>query len=139
MLSPELDLLRVEFGRLAVEADELTSGLTDAQFNWHPERGGWSVAQCIEHLNATARAYLPQLDAGIADAIQRGRYGKGPFRYHWLARTLVQNLDAQARMRFRAPKAFLPPPSRARDETIAAFCAYQAQYVDRLRQANGLD
>jgi len=138
-LAPELDEFRAEFERLSAEADQLTTGLTDAQFNWHPESGGWSVAQCVEHLNTTARAYLPVVDEGIADAIRRGLYGKGPFRYNLIGRVLVRSLDAPPRMRFKAPKIFMPPPRRGRQETLAAFRAFQVQYIDRLRQANGLD
>ena len=42
-------------------------------------------------------------------------------------------------MRAKAPKAFLPAEGRRREEIVAAFRAYQVQYVDRLRQASGLD
>ena len=44
-----------------------------------------------------------------------------------------------ARLRASAPKAFQPEPGRSRHNVMAAFRAYQVQYVDRLRQANGLD
>ena len=43
------------------------------------------------------------------------------------------------RFTFKAPKEFLPPMDRPRREIVAAFRAYQVQYVDRLRQANGVD
>jgi hypothetical protein len=33
----------------------------------------------------------------------------------------------------------MPPLARPRQESMAAFRAYQVQFVDRLRQANGLD
>lgn len=138
-LTPELEIFRESFERIADEADALAGGLTNDQFNWHPPAGGWSVAQCIEHLNVTARLYLPNLDEGIADAIRRGLYGDGPFRYGWLARTIVQSQEPTTRRKFKAAKAFLPPPARPRPESMAAFGAYQVQFVDRLRQANGLD
>ncbi len=138
-LAPELEVFRRELEQLAADAETLTSGLSDEQFNWHPEAGGWSVAQCLEHLNVTARAYLPAMDEGIADGIRRGLYGEGPFRYNLIARLIVRSMEPPARMKFRSPKVFMPPPRRGRQETLAAFRAYQVQYVDRLRQSNGLD
>ena len=87
----------------------------------------------------TARLYLPQLDEGIANAIRQGMYGEGPFTYWWLARMFVRMLEPPPRFRAKTPAAFQPPPARARREIMAAFRAYQVQYVDRLRQANGLD
>jgi len=151
-LTPEIDSFRVQFERLAADADALAAPLTDAQFAWRPPasapaalrrgtpgRAGWSVAQCIDHLNVTARLYLPQLDEGIANAIRQGRYGEGPFSYWWIARLFVKCLGPAPRFRIKTPAAFEPPPGRTRREIMAAFRAYQVQFVDRLRQANGLD
>jgi hypothetical protein len=166
-LTPQIDEFRREFERLSQEADALVAPLSDEQFAWQPasagragerpdgrswlgrplrglsRRGepvrGWSVAECIDHLNVTARLYLPQLDEGIANAIRQGLYGEGPFKYWWFARVFVRMLEPPPRMRVKSPAAFQPPPARTRREIMAAFRAYQVQYVDRLRQANGLD
>jgi hypothetical protein len=138
-LAPELSRFREQFERLARDAESIAGNLTDDQFNWKPPSGGWSVAQCIEHLNISIRSYLPALDEGIADAIRRGLYGEGPFRYGWFARTFVRSVGPGRRMKFKAPAAWAPPDSRPRQETLAAFRAYQVQCIDRLRQANGLD
>ncbi len=138
-LTPELETFRQSFEQIADEADGLAGTLRDEQFNWTPPSGGWSVAQCIEHLNVTARLYLPSLDEGIADAIRRGLYGEGPFRYNWLGRMIVRSQEPPVRRKLRAPAAFVPPARRARPESMAAFRAYQVQFIDRLRQANGLD
>ena len=147
-LAPQLDGFRRQFEELANEADALVAPLSDAQFTWQPvvakgsagtPRYGWSVAQCIDHLNVTARMYLPVLDEGIANAIRQGHYGEGPYAYSWWARLFVRMLEPPPRFRTKTPAAFQPPSGRTRHEIMAAFRAYQVQYVDRLRQANGLD
>lgn len=138
-LSPEIEAFRTEFERLSTEADALVAPLSEAQFTWQPAPGAWSVAECIDHLNVTARLYLPKLDEAIADAIRRGRYAEGPFSYNWIGRFVVSSMEPPARVRMKAPKPFQPPPTRARREIMAAFRAYQVQFIDRLRQANGLD
>jgi hypothetical protein len=138
-LSSELDAFRLQFEELANDADAMTSALTDDQFNWRPPSGGWTVAQCIDHLNVTAREYLPRLDEGIADAIRGGLYGEGPFHYTVLGRLFVWSQQPTTKLKYKATKVFEPSPSRQKQETLAAFRAYQVQLVDRLRQANGLD
>jgi hypothetical protein len=138
-LAPELDHFRQQLEQISADGDALVAALTDEDFNWQPAPAGWSIAQCIEHLNATARAYLPMLDEGIADAIRRGQYGQGPFRYSLLGRLMARSQEPPPRFKFKSPHAFAPPPRRGKQETMAAFRAYQVQYVDRLRQANGLD
>jgi hypothetical protein len=42
-------------------------------------------------------------------------------------------------LRRKAPEEILPGSGRTRREILAAFRAYQVQYIDRLRQANGVD
>lgn len=138
-LTPAIDDFRRQFEQLADDADALVATLSDEQFAWPPAPNAWSIAQCIDHLNVTARLYLPLLDDGIANAIRQGLYGEGPFTYWWLARMFVRMLEPPPRLRMKAPVPFQPPPPRARREIMAAFRAYQVQYVDRLRQANGLD
>jgi hypothetical protein len=138
-LAPEIDAFRTEFERLSAHADALVAPLSEEQFTWQPAPGIWSVAECIEHLNVTARLYLPKLDEAIADAIRRGRYAEGPFHYNWIGRFVVGSMEPPARLRMKAPAAFHPPPQRSRHEIMAAFRAYQVQFIDRLRQANGLD
>jgi hypothetical protein len=138
-LTPEIEGFRAEFQRLANEADALVAPLREDQFRWHPSPEAWSVADCIEHLNVVARLYLPSLDEGIAEAIRRGQYAEGPFRYNWIGRLSVYVMEPPARLRVRAPRSFAPGATRSRPEIMAAFRAYQVQFVDRLRQANGLD
>ena len=141
-LAPELEAFRVEFEALAADADALVSPLSDAQFAWSPSADVWSVGQCIEHLNVTARAYLPSLDEGIASAIRAGVYGQGPFTYNVLGRLMVRSMEPPPFWRFKAPGLFRPPAAahaRTRAEIMAGFRGFQVQYMDRLRQANGVD
>jgi hypothetical protein len=138
-LTPECEAFRKEFEALAAAAVALVEPLTDEQFTWQPGPDSWSVALCIDHLNATAREYLPKLDEGIASAIRRGQYTPGPYHYNWVGRLMVYAVKPTTRRRAKAPQAFVPTPGRRRPEIMAAFGAYQVQYIDRLRQSNGLD
>ena len=138
-LTPEIDALRQEFERIAQQADQLVAPLSDAQFSWQPSPERWSLAHCLDHLNATARVYLPALDEAIANASKRAMFGRGPYSYNVIGRLMVALMEPPPRFTFKAPKEFLPPIERPRREIVAAFRAYQVQYVDRLRQANGVD
>ena len=138
-LAPEIDEFRRAFERLAVDADTLVAPLSDEEFHWQPRPESWSVAQCIDHLNVTARLYLPMLDEGIASAIRRGLYDTGPFSYNWVGRTLLRLVEPNSRFRAKAPRPFQPAAGRPLHDVMAAFRAYQVQYIDRLRQASGLD
>jgi len=81
---------------------------------WRPAPDSWSVAECLEYLNATARAYLPFLDEAIAEAIRKGWYRPGPCRYNLIGRLSVYLLEPPPRLRTRAPEVFEPQPTRGR-------------------------
>lgn len=138
-LTPEIDDFRRQFEALSLRADALVAPLSDDQFFWPPAPGAWSIAECVEHLNVTARTYLPKLDEAVADAIRRGLYAPGPFTYNWIGRLFTRINEPPAKIKVKAPAAFQPGPRRSRAEIMAAFRAYQVQFIDRLRQANGLD
>jgi hypothetical protein len=137
-LAPEVDAFRLEFEQISADVTGLVGLLTDAQFYWKPGPGEWSIEECVEHLNATARTYLPFIDHGIHDAVSKNYYSGGPFTYNRLGRLFVYIFEPPSRVRGKAPAAFLPGAKRPRAEVMAGFRAFQVQYVDRLRQASGL-
>lgn len=61
-LAPDVDEFRRQFEQIASDMCALVDPLTNEQFSWEPAPGRWSVEDCVEHLNATARAYLPSID-----------------------------------------------------------------------------
>ncbi len=138
-LTREIDEFRRQFEQISADADALVTPLGEGQFTWRPAPNRWSIAECLEHMNATARAYLPAIDEGIADAIKHGAYAEGPFYYSVVGRLFSHLMEPPARFRMRAAIDKQPGPQRPKRETLAGFRAYQVQYVDRLRQANGID
>jgi len=110
------------------DAVGLMSGLTDAQFNWQPATGRWSMAGCFDHLNKSAGdLFVPMLDRAIADARANGRTSDGPFVYGPVQRWMIRTNDAPAKMKFKAPKKFQPAPQLAVDQVRADFVRWQEE------------
>jgi hypothetical protein len=139
LLAPELEAFRAEFERLSAEAEELLTPLSEEAFNWQPSPGAWSIFQNIEHLNVTARRYLPAMDESIGTSIRLSLYGTGPFVYNWLGRFAVWMMEPPPRVKVKAPADFQPEGPRPARDVLAGFRAYQVQFIDRLHAANGLD
>jgi hypothetical protein len=138
-LAPEVDDLRRQFEQISADADALVATLRDDQFSWRPAPDAWSIAECLDHLNAAATAYLPKLDAGIAEALQRHAHADGPFRHSWAGRLLLRTSEPPSRIRLRSPHVFQPAPGRSRHDVVTTLRTHQVEYIDRLRRANGLD
>lgn len=122
------------------DADELVSGVSKSQFNWRPDPSQWSMAQCLEHLNMTARLYLPPVYEKIVEARSTtGLTNKGPFRFSLLSKWIVSSMDASPKYKFKAPKKILPPADRPMDEVVSGFLLFQDRLGDLIKLADGTD
>src|SRR2546422_11561452 len=79
----------------AIKADgrAVAAGLTDAQFNWHPGPGRWSIADCLQHLNVGVSKTLPAFDRAIAQGRSQGQLAPGPFHYGWFSRWMIGSME----------------------------------------------
>ena len=57
--------LAFELSANDLTARALIAGLNEAQLNWQPSPGAWSVGQCLEHLCLTNEAYMPVILAAL--------------------------------------------------------------------------
>src|SRR5262245_52166431 len=140
MKTSELESYQDQLQTVRQDGAGLMSGLSDAQFNWQPEPGRWSMAGCFDHLNLSAATlFMPSIDAAIASAKAAGLKGNGPFAYSAFERWCVKTNDAPARVRFRAPKRVQPGPKKSLDAVREEFLRWQDELDRRLIDADGLD
>lgn len=122
------------------DATGLMSGLSDAQFNWQPRPGRWSMAGCFDHLNLSAATlFLPAIDAAIARARAEGLKSNGPFVYSAFERWCVRTNDAPPRMRFKARGRVQPAAGKPIDAVRAEFLGWQDELGKRIKEADGID
>jgi hypothetical protein len=117
----------------------LVAHLSDEQFGWSPAPKRWSMAQCFDHLNTTARAFVPAIDKAIDDARARGLRGEGPFTYSLFERLFLRSTEPPPGLRFRAPRMLAPPPLRPKAAILTEFMEWQDRLDERIRRTDGLD
>ena len=101
------------------KAKSLTAGLSDAQMNWRPQPGKWSIAQNLGHLNFGYR-HFDTIASSIAAARAKGIIGNGPFRYGWLSSWIVKSMGPPKR-KFKAAKRFTPSPNVDAAKALADY------------------
>jgi hypothetical protein len=122
-----------------VDARDLTSELTDAQFNWRPAPGQWSIAECLDHLTRTGRVAVGHIRETLEDARRRKLYSRGPFRYGMLGQMIVRSMGPRPRMKLKAPAVFKPRPDLPRAEVERDFFALQDELLGCIRESNGIN
>ena len=139
-LIPELASHQRQFAANRDTAAEILADLSRAQFNWRPASRRWSIAECLVHLNVSARLFgttiLEAADAPHAAGVR----GNGPFRYGALTRMLVHAVTPGHRGRYRAPKTLRPATTDHDAGTVLdEFRAAGRRWDLCLQRANGLD
>lgn len=119
--------LQVAIGRLQNLA---TTALLNAAAD-----GGWSIAQCIEHLNSYGKYYLPQIHKKLHAAEKTTQHV--PFKSSWLGCYFIQMMEPKAQGRkFKAFKDHIPPTDLDPHRTVAEFIQQQEQLLQYLRMAH---
>lgn len=132
----QLDEIQAELRRAKLEAERLTMRLGEAQLWQKPPDGGWSVGECLAHLNLVNEPYLAKMRAAAAKTRTKNRTGQGPFKFGRLGGSFVRQLTAEAKGKIGTSKMFEPD---AQPDVLARFVRVQDALLDVAEDADGLD
>ena len=136
----DLDVCRRQAADNRASALALVDGLNDPQMLWRPKPHSWSIAECFLHMIAAAQLYLVAIDAGIDRARAKGYRRGRRSRHSLLGRWFVESFEPPPRMRFPAPKQFLPPaPQGPTTVIVGDFMRLGHEIGERMDRAEGLD
>jgi hypothetical protein len=138
-ISPQLEGLRREFQAARHNAEDLLGELTDDGFRTRPRPGSWSVGECLDHLNAVARTYLPALERAVEEGRRDGHFGTGPFGYGVGGSIFIWLMEPPPRLRLPAPGTFRPADLGPLPAVREDFHRCHDRYGDVLDGAEGLD
>ena len=138
---PELQAMLDQLEAIKAEGQVVTTGLSDAQFNWRPAQDRWSIAECLQHVNVSVAHSLGAFDRAIAEGRSKGRTASGPFHYGWFSRWMIASMEPPPKRRMGTFPIFaLPAGATYRlPEVLPEFSAVRDRLAERVRQADGLD
>ncbi|WP_026462413.1 DinB family protein [Adhaeribacter aquaticus] len=100
--------------------------------------GGWSIAQCLQHLNAYGQYYLPQIKKGFIH--QANQPNQDTFTSTWLGSYFTRMMDpATNQKRYKAFKDYSPAPALDAHAVIAEFIQQQEELIGYLKKARTAD
>jgi uncharacterized damage-inducible protein DinB len=100
--------------------------------------GGWSIAQCLEHLNSYGHYYLPLIGSGLSQA--NGQPAADTFQSTWLGRYLTRSMDPDTgKKKSKAFQAYIPAPDLDAAAVVAEFIRQQKALLQYLAQSRRAD
>lgn len=133
----QIDGLLRELEAATGQARAVCAGLSASELTRRPDERKWSVAECVEHLNLTSRAYLPLLDAALERMRAEGLRGEGSYRKGWMGRLMVWMLQPPARMRVKTTQQFVPVEVGAPEQVLPRLLELQRELARRFEACRG--
>lgn len=137
------DLLQTvisETESISREAQELVKGLDEEQLNWKPDASQWSIAQCLDHLAVTAKAWEPILSEATIRGRKKWATSQSPaYKPTLVGGWLIKQIAPENTRKFPAPKVFRPGSSSNIQDALERFLGEQNRFRDFVIQARGLD
>lgn len=102
-----------------------------------PAPGGWSVGECVEHLNLTHEKMLAAMEAALAT----GRPGlpRGPYKLDAKGWLLAKMMDPRQRFKLKTSEGFIPETGAPRDALQTRFAALLERVWSLARQGTERD
>ena len=138
-LADDIAAVFAELNETSRSAEALLSAYSASQLlGRHP--GGWSAAQCLEHLAKTNLLYSNAMRDAVKAAVHLARHERrGPIRPGWFARKFIERMEAGSTSKFRAPDSIVPAPEADPRIAMREFLSAQRALINLLTEAQGLD
>ena len=135
----DLSALTAQVEAIRRDANALTAGLTDNQFNWQPDPSRWSIAHCLQHLVVSADGLVPLQETAIERGRARGLLSDGPYRHGWLGTMIAGSIEPPIKRRFKTARALVPTGRHTVAALLGAFQQRQNRLEEVITRSRGLD
>lgn len=116
--------------------------LPEADLLAPPAAGGWSVAQCLNHLNSYGRYYIPAVQHALSTIRVAEEASDKKYRSGWLGNYFINLMKPQNTQKFKALKNHIPPQELDVQAVIAEFSSQQEQWMvllEKIQQVQQLN
>ena len=137
-MHPELAAVAADFESATSRLAALERTLSNDRWTRRPTTHGWSAIECIQHLNLTARATLPRVREGIAEARRADASAPSRYRRDFWGWLIWRGLRKPGRFKTKTAPAFVPESHRPVPEILAHFRQLQVEHIACVGHCDGL-
>ena len=138
-LPADLQSVLNELDRADQQARQLVSDLSEAQLNWQPGAGAWSVAQCLGHLGQMNSVLTAALRRAVRQADKNSVMPRKPVQPGWFGRWFISQMEAPPRRRMKSPRQGIPEARKSGEEILKAFIAAHDELRSLIHESQDLD
>ncbi len=130
-MNVRLDDIKKQLADITAEVRVSFAGLTDEQLNWKSSPDSWSIAQCLDHLILTGRAFKREFDA-LASGTRKNTFWQQYSPFSSVAgKLLIKAIKSDAK-KVKAPTPVIVPPSEIPTGIIDRFAEANEELAARI-------
>lgn len=138
-MNPELDGFITSAKSIAVDAQKLFGGLSEAQLNWQPNQETWSVGECLEHLIKTNGEMLGAVEGHVNGTHRQTIFEKFAVGSGYFGNYVLKAVQPENKNKLKAPKVFRPTTSKVGAGIVEKFVDNQDQVINLMQRSENLD
>lgn len=136
----EIQVLERQLEAIKEQAKALLGNLAAGELAKRPAPSAWSVAECLEHLNKTARVSLSMTEEALDKAEVDGLLRQGKFHTRLLVRLFIRSLEPPVSLfRSKTTSAFIPPAELDVEAVKHEFFELQEKLLLQLSHLDNYD
>jgi hypothetical protein len=123
---------------------DLDEAIPDLLWSKRANPAEWSVAECIAHLNLTARAMVPLIERALEDARALPPVGTRKYRQGAIGLLLAATMGPVPKFlgfklgKIKTPPPFVPSSELPRTEIVGEFKEWQSKVASLIDASRGL-
>ena len=127
----QIETLKVELNASSERAKALFRGHSNEQLLRRPASGGWSAAECIEHLALVTHLFLPDLEGARQKGARESFLSNAPFKLDLIGGLLLKMVGPSGRFKVKAA-AGIPATLSTADVALQEYLASQQALFEHM-------
>ena len=129
-LPNELRQISDEFRNMKIESASFLEKVKDSEFNKRPPDGGWSIAECIDHLIVTGVDYCDIFEKGLKKLEEKNLRYTSEMKFSWIGSKFIANVEPPVKKKFKSPGKWQPDSKINKAKATAAYLQLQDRWMD---------
>ena len=102
-----------------------------------PDEGGWSAAECLEHLTLTTESFTRKLRRAIDETATRPARDRE--KHTWAGRIYLWFVEPPVRRKVSTTEKYIPTATAPREVLIARFEKAHRELIQFIEETDGID
>jgi hypothetical protein len=137
-MHPDLQRALDQLNDVGAKYEHLIQSNT-ARINDRPKNGGWSIGECIDHVNTIARELVGPMKKTIDGAKSQGKLSAAPHKPGFLGKYMTRSMEPPVKKKMKTQKLYEPKSNFSAEQLLQDYRTSHDQLKQLVVEADGVN